>query len=52
MAVKYCEVVSNWGKANGRKEWRYIFIPSKEIQASSSLASLVDRFAQKQAFQQ
>ena len=47
MAVKYCEVVSNCGKANGRKEWRYIFIPSKEIQASSSLASLVDRFAQK-----
>lgn len=52
MAVKYCEVVSNWAKAKGRKEWRYIFIPSKEIQASSSLASLVQRFAQKQAFQQ
>lgn len=47
VAVKYCEVVSNWAKANGRKEWRYIFIPSKEIQISSSLASLVQRFIQE-----
>lgn len=47
MAVKYCEVVSNWAKANGRKEWRYIFIPSKEIQISSSIASLVQRFIQE-----
>lgn len=47
MAVKYCKVVSNWAKANGRKEWRYVFIPSKEIKIISSLASLVQRFAQK-----
>lgn len=37
----------NDAKANGRKEWRYIFIPSKEIQISSSLASLVQRFIQE-----
>lgn len=47
MAIKYCEVVSNWAKANGRKEWKYIFIPSKEIQINSSLASLIQRFVQK-----
>lgn len=44
VAVKYCEVLSNRAKANGRKEWRYIFIPSKEIQIISSFASPAERF--------
>lgn len=26
--IQYCEVASRWGKANGYKEWRYLFIPS------------------------
>lgn len=47
VAVKYCEAASSWAKANGRKEWRYIFIPSKEVQISSSFASLAQRFIQK-----
>lgn len=47
MAVKYCEVASNWAKANGRKEWRYIFIPSKEIQITSTFDILAQRFIQK-----
>lgn len=47
VAVEYCKVVSNWAKANKRKEWRYIFIPSKEIKMSSSLASLVQRFTKE-----
>lgn len=43
-AIKYCEVASNWGKANGYKEWRYLFIPSKQVQASSSFEQLAIRF--------
>ncbi len=35
-AVQYCEVSSRWGRANGYKEWRYLFIPSKQIQANST----------------
>ncbi|MFQ8599599.1 MAG: hypothetical protein ACLSAP_02695 [Oscillospiraceae bacterium] len=25
--IQYCEVASRWSKANGYKEWRYLFIP-------------------------
>ena len=44
-AVKYCEVASNWAKANGYKPWQYVFIPSKEILENSSLMGLVQRFS-------
>lgn len=43
-AVKFCEVASNWAKATKRKEWKYIFIPSKEVRANSSFDSLTERF--------
>ena len=43
-AVKYCEVASNWAKANGYKPWQYVFIPSKEVLENSSLMGLVQRF--------
>ena len=46
-AIKFCEVSSNWSKENGRKEWKYLFIPSKEIMPSSSFKNLVDRFVQE-----
>jgi possible type III restriction protein res subunit len=46
-AIKFCEVASNWSKENGRKEWKYLFIPSKEIMPSSSFKNLVDRFIQE-----
>ena len=42
--VKYCEVASNWAKANGYKPWQYVFIPSKEVLENSSLMGLVQRF--------
>lgn len=45
-AIKYCEVVSRWGKANGYKEWEYLFIPSKQIQESSSFEQLAKRFGE------
>lgn len=46
-AIKFCEVASNWSKENSRKEWKYLFIPSKEIMPSSSFKNLVDRFIQE-----
>lgn len=42
--IQYCEVVSRWGKANGYKEWRYLFIPSKQIMPNSSFLQLAQRF--------
>lgn len=45
-AILFCEVASNWSKANNRKEWKYVFIPSKEILATSSFDNLVDRFTE------
>lgn len=44
-AVKYCETATNWGLANGYKEWRYLFIPSKETtKANFSFSLLAERF--------
>lgn len=42
--IQYCEVASRWSKANGYKEWKYLFIPSKAIQPSSSFRLLAERF--------
>ena len=42
--IQYCEVASRWGKANGYKEWKYLFIPSKEIMPNSSFVQLAKRF--------
>lgn len=46
--IQYCEVASRWGKANGYKEWRYLFIPSKQIMPSSSFKQLIQRFEIKE----
>lgn len=43
-AIQYCNVVSKWAKENGRKEWKYVFIPSKEITTYSSFDNLSKRF--------
>ena len=43
-AVRYCDVVSRWSKANGYKEWRYLFIPSKQVMPNSSFLQLSKRF--------
>lgn len=42
--VQYCAVASRWGKANGYKEWRYLFIPSKQVTPASSFMQLAKRF--------
>ena len=42
--IQYCEVASRWGKANGYKEWKYLFIPSKQIMPNSSFMQLAKRF--------
>ena len=42
--IQYCAVASRWGKANGYKEWRYLFIPATQIQSNSSFAQLALRF--------
>lgn len=45
-AVMFCDVASNWSKANNRKEWKYVFIPSKEISPTSSFDNLTNRFTE------
>ena len=42
--IQYCEVASRWGKANGYKEWRYLFIPSKQVMPNSSFMLLAKMF--------
>ena len=42
--IQYCEVASRWGKANGYKRWRYLFIPSKQVLPNSSFMQLTKRF--------
>lgn len=42
--IQYCEVASHWGKANGYKEWRYLFIPSKQVLPNSTFMQLAQRF--------
>lgn len=42
--IQYCEVATRWGKANGYKEWRYLFIPSKQVMPNSSFIQLAQRF--------
>lgn len=44
--IQYCEVASRWGKANGYKEWKYLFIPSKQIMPTSSFVQLAKRFCE------
>ena len=44
--VQYCRTASAWGKANGYKEWKYLFIPSKQIAPQSTFEVLSSRFAE------
>jgi type III restriction enzyme len=43
-AMKYCEISTEWGKVNGYKEWKYLFIPAGQINMSSSFTNLAARF--------
>ena len=42
--IQYCEVASRWGMTNGYKQWRYLFIPSKQVMPNSSFMQLAKRF--------
>ena len=42
--LQYCKAASDWGSVNGYKEWRYLFIPSKEVKINSSFRNLSERF--------
>ena len=42
--IQYCAVASRWGKANGYKEWRYLFIPAGQIRSNSSFMQLAERY--------
>lgn len=43
-ALQYCKIASEYNKANGHKEFRYLFIPHDEISSNSSFNNLVQRF--------
>ena len=43
--TQYCSIASRWGKANGYKEWRYLFIPDNQVQPNSTFAQLAARYS-------
>lgn len=45
--IRYCHIVSDWTKANGYKEWRYLFIPSQQIRFNSTFKNLALQFTEK-----
>jgi len=45
-AIKYCEIVSKWGEANGYKQWEYLFIPAMRIAENSSFEQLTKQFVE------
>jgi type III restriction enzyme len=42
--IMYCDTATRWGKANGHKEWQHLFIPSQQIQDTSTISNLAQRF--------
>ena len=46
-AISYCKVASDYNIANNRKPFTYLFIPHDEINQSTSLNRLKDRFQRK-----
>ena len=44
--IQYCQTASAWGKANGYKEWQYLFIPSKQVTLQATFEVLCQRFAE------
>lgn len=43
-ALQYCRIASEYNKAHGYKEFRYLFIPHDEVSSNSSFNNLVRRF--------
>ena len=47
-AIKYCKVASVYCEGNNLKPWKYLYIPSQQIQTTSSFNMLVQRFETKE----
>lgn len=43
-AVRYCQVANVYCEGNGLKTWKYLYIPSQQVQTISSFNMLVQRF--------
>jgi len=43
-AIKYCHVATEYNEAQGKKGFKYLFIPHDEIRTNSSFNSLKERF--------
>ena len=46
-ALKYCENATEYNKANGKKEWKYIIIPGNEVKFSRSIREYENLFWNK-----
>ncbi|MBO4508772.1 MAG: DEAD/DEAH box helicase family protein [Spirochaetaceae bacterium] len=50
--IHYCAVASVFGKANGYKEWRYLFIPHDQIKPNgSTFNNLMSRFTEENIYE-
>ncbi len=47
-AVRYCQVASTYCSVHGMKGWKYLYIPSQQVQTNSSFAMLAQRFEVKE----
>ncbi len=47
-AVRYCQVANVYCEGHGLKNWKYLYIPSQQIQTTSSFNMLVQRFEVKE----
>lgn len=43
-AVRYCQVANVYCEGHGLKTWKYLYIPSQQVQTTSSFNMLVQRF--------
>lgn len=43
-AVRYCQVANVYCEGNGLKIWKYLYIPSQQVQTTSSFNMLAQRF--------
>lgn len=41
---RYCELMTHWGRADGYKDWRYLFIPADEAREGVTFMGLAERY--------
>lgn len=42
--VRYCQVASVYASGHELKQWKYLYIPSQQVQINSSFTMLAQRF--------